>query len=167
MLVTMSERSFQGVLAFLVTRFYNWRDNLVVAPMPFFAVRLGIALAAAAFCLGGRPADAQSTAVKYWNPGWLGFGGNLNTGQDAQTNGSLPGLDGSGTGGFFVARSNFTSSMFGGNERGAMGLGMSGFNPAGTFGSLYSEGAQFGYNFKNAPLTVYAGFDTLKYNPGL
>jgi opacity protein-like surface antigen len=32
------------------------------------------------------------------------------------------------------------------------------------------EGVQFGYNFQNAgglPLTVYAGFDTLKYNAGI
>jgi hypothetical protein len=32
------------------------------------------------------------------------------------------------------------------------------------------EGVQFGYNFQNAgalPLTVYAGFETLKYNPGI
>jgi opacity protein-like surface antigen len=26
---------------------------------------------------------------------------------------------------------------------------------------------QFGYNFKNAPVTFYAGFDTMKYNPGI
>ncbi len=26
---------------------------------------------------------------------------------------------------------------------------------------------QFGYNFKNAPVTVYAGFDTLKYNSAI
>ena len=35
---------------------------------------------------------------------------------------------------------------------------------------LYYQGVQFGYNFKNAgglPLTVYAGFDTLKYNSGI
>ena len=54
---------------------------------------MGFAFAVAAFCLGGRPADAQSTAVKYWNPGWLGFGGNLNAGQARQTDGSLPGLE--------------------------------------------------------------------------
>jgi opacity protein-like surface antigen len=26
---------------------------------------------------------------------------------------------------------------------------------------------QFGYNFQNSPVTVYAGFDTLKYKPGI
>jgi opacity protein-like surface antigen len=54
-----------------------------------------------------------------------------------------------------------------------MGLSMNGINQGGAFGnfpSLYYEGVQFGYNFKNAgglPLTVYAGFDTLKYNSGI
>ena len=37
-----------------------------------------------------------------------------------------------------------------------------GFTQTGAFGSLYSEGVQFGYNFKDAPVTVHAGFDTLK-----
>ena len=46
-------------------------------------------------------------------------------------------------------------------------MGLSGLNQAGAFGSLYSEGVQFGYNFKNAPVTFYAGFDTLKYNSGI
>ena len=44
---------------------------------------------------------------------------------------------------------------------------MNGINQTGAFGSLYSEGVQFGYNFKNAPVTFYGGFDTLKYNPAL
>ena len=44
---------------------------------------------------------------------------------------------------------------------------MSGINQASAFGSFYSEGMQFGYNFKNAPVTVYGGVDTLKYNSGL
>jgi hypothetical protein len=47
---------------------------------------------------------------------------------------------------------------------------MNGINQDGAFGnirSLYYQGVQFGYNFQNAgglPLTVYAGFGTLKYN---
>ena len=55
-----------------------------------------------------------------------------------------------------------------------MGLSMNGINQAGAFGdtrSLSYQGVQFGYNFKNAagglPVTVYAGFDTLKYNTGI
>jgi len=143
----------------------------MVAPMSIFAVRLGFVLAVAAFCLGDLPAHAQTAPVKYWNPGWLGFGGTLNAGQDVTTDGNPSGFGGSGGGGFFVTRSNVSNGWFAGNERGGMGLPMSGFSsgfsPAASFGSLTSEGAQFGYNFKNAPLTVYAGFDTLKYNPGL
>ena len=48
-------------------------------------------------------------------------------------------------------------------------MSMSGINQGGTFGNPrapYYEGMQFGYNFQNAPLRVYAGFDTLKYNFG-
>ena len=46
-------------------------------------------------------------------------------------------------------------------------MGLSGINQAGAFGSLQTEGVQYGYNFKNAPVSVYAGFDTLKYNSGI
>ena len=54
-----------------------------------------------------------------------------------------------------------------------MGLGMNGITQDGGFGnsrSLHYEGVQFGYNFQSAgglPITVYAGFDTLKYNAGI
>jgi opacity protein-like surface antigen len=132
--------------------------------MSIFAVRLGFAFVVAALCLGGRPALAQSAPVRYWTPGWLGFGGNLNAGQGANTDGNFAGSD---AGGFSSTRYNFPNGWFVGNERGGMGLSMSGINQAGTFGSLSSEGVQYGYNFKNAPITVYAGFDTLKYNSGL
>ena len=70
-----------------------------------------------------------------------------------------------GAGGFSSTRYNFSNGWFVGNERGAMGL--SGINQAGAFGSLQTEGVQYGYNFKNAPVSVYAGFDTLKYNSGI
>ena len=60
--------------------------------MSIFAVRFGFVLVAAALCLGGRPADAQSAPVRYWTPGWLGFGGNLNAGQGANTDGNFPAL---------------------------------------------------------------------------
>ena len=132
--------------------------------MSILAVRLGFALVVAALCLGGRPAHAQSAPVRYWTPGWLGFGGNLNAGQGANADGNVPGFGGSYTGGF-SSRYDFPNGWFVGNERGGMGL--TGMSQAGAFGSLYSEGVQFGYNFKNAPVTVYAGFDTLKYNSGI
>jgi opacity protein-like surface antigen len=51
-----------------------------------------------------------------------------------------------------------------------MGLSMNGINQDAAFGTRYYEGVQFGYNFKNAgglPVSVYAGFDTLKYNTGI
>ena len=139
----------------------------MVARMSIFAVRLGFAFVVAALCLGGRPAHAQSAPVTYWTPGWLGFGGNLNAGQGANTDGNFPGFGGSDAGGFSSTNYNFPNGWFVGNERGGMGLSMSGINQAGTFGSLSSEGVQYGYNFKNAPVTVYAGFDTLKYNSGI
>jgi hypothetical protein len=139
----------------------------VVARMSIFAVRLGFAFVVAALCLGGGPAHAQSAPVTYWTPGWLGFGGNLNAGQGANSDGNFLGFGGSDAGGFSSTRYNFSNGWFVGNERGGMGLSMNGISQAGAFGSLYGEGVQFGYNFKNAPVTVYAGFDSLKYNSGI
>ena len=139
----------------------------MVARMSIFTVRSGFAFVVAALCLGGGLAHAQSAPVTYWTPGWLGFGGNLNAGQGANSDGNFAGFGGSDAGGFSSTRNNFSNGWFVGSERGGMGLSMNGINRAGTFGSFYSEGVQFGYNFKNAPVTVYAGFDTLKYNPGI
>jgi hypothetical protein len=117
------------------------------------ARKLGLAILLAALCLGGRMAHAQSAPVQYWMPSsWFGFGGP-----------GMLSLDGSGGG----SRANFPSGWFVGSTRSDFGL--SGFNRAaafGNFGSLSTEGMQFGYNFKNAPLSIYSGFDTLKYNTG-
>lgn len=134
--------------------------------MSIFTVRSGFAFVVAALCLGGGPAHAQSAPVTYWTPGWLGFGGNLNAGQGANSDGNFAGFGGSDAGGFSSTRNNFSNGWFVGNERGGMGLSMNGISQAGAFGSLYSEGVQFGYNFKNSPVSIYAGFDTLKYNTG-
>ena len=133
-----------------------------------FAGRLGLVFVVAALCLGGREAHAQSAPVTYLTPGWLGFGGNLGASQGANPDGKVANLDG-GAGGFSSTRYNFGNGWFVGNERSTMGFGMglSGINQAGAFGSLQTEGAQFGYTFKNAPVSVYAGFDTLKYNSGI
>ena len=125
-----------------------------------FAGRLGLVFVAAVLCLAGRTAHAQSVPMTYWTPGWLGFGGNLNAGQGANT-----GLDGGGAGGSFATRYNFSNGWFVGSERGGMGL--SGINQAGAFGSLQTEGVQFGYTFRNTSVSVYGGLDTLKYNPGI
>jgi hypothetical protein len=144
--------------------------------MSVFSGRLGLVVVLAALCLGGRTAHAQAAPVKYWTPGWpFSFDDNPTVGQDSSTYGDFPSFDGSDArgGGFSHMRYNFPNGWFFGSERGGMGLGVSGMNrnaAFGNFGSLYTEGMQFGYSFKNAsglPLTVYAGFDTLKYNTGI
>jgi len=140
--------------------------------MFIFSSRLGLALVLAALCLGGRTAHAQAAPVNYWIPGWpAGFGGNLTVGRGSNTYGNFPSFDGSDArGGFSSMRYNFPNGWFVGGEGGGMGLSMNGINRDGAFGnlgSLYYQGMQFGYNFQNAPLTIYAGFDTLKYNSGI
>jgi opacity protein-like surface antigen len=67
-------------------------------------------------------------------------------------------------------RYNFSNGWFVGSEAGGMGLSMNGINQNGAFGNSPSfsyQGVQVGYNFQNAPLKVYAGVDTLKYNAGI
>ena len=145
----------------------------MVTRMAVFSGRLGLALVLAALCLGGRTAHAQAGPVTYWTPGWpLGFNGNLPDGQSSDTYGNFPGFDGSNArGGSSYLHYNFPNGWFVGSERG--GIGLSGFRQDaafGNFGGLYSEGMQFGYSFKNTsglPVTVYAGFDTLKFNTGI
>ena len=138
--------------------------------MSIFSSRLALALVLAALCLGGRTAHAQAAAVTYWTPSWpIGFGGNPTVGQSSNTYGNFPSFDGSDArgGGFSNMRHNFPSGWFVGSEGGGMGLSMNGINQDGAFGRPLSyQGVQFGYNFQNAaglPLTVFAGFDTLKY----
>jgi opacity protein-like surface antigen len=141
--------------------------------MSIFSSTLGLALVLAALCLGGRTAHAQAAPVGYLNQGWpFGFGGNLTAGQTSNTYGNFPGFDGSeaGSGGSSYTRYNFPNGWFVGGEGGGMGLSMNGINQVGAFGNIGSlsyQGVQFGYNFQNAPLKVYAGFDTLKYNTGI
>ena len=144
--------------------------------MSIFSSRLGLAFVLAALCLGGRTAYAQAAPVTYWIPSWpVGFGGNLTAGQNSNTYGNFPSFDGSDArgGGFFYMRYNFPNGWFVGGEGSRMGLSMNGINQDGAFGnirSLYYEGMQFGYTFQNAgglPLTVYAGFGTLKYDAGI
>jgi opacity protein-like surface antigen len=141
--------------------------------MSIFSRRLGLALVLAALCLGGRAAHAQAAAVRYWIPSWpLGFGGNPTVGPSSNTYGNFPSFDGSDArgAGFSTMRYNFPNGWFVGSEGGGMGLSMNGINQDGAFGSsLYYQGVQFGYKFQNAglPLTVYGGFDTLKYSAGI
>jgi hypothetical protein len=139
--------------------------------MSIFSSRSALVFVVAALCLGGRTADAQVAPVAYWLPGWpLGFGSNL-TGLN--TYGNFPSFDGSDRGSSNM-RYNFPNGWFVGSEGGALGLGMTGIGQAngfGNIGSLNYQGVQFGYNFQGAsgsglPVTLYAGFDTLKYDVG-
>jgi opacity protein-like surface antigen len=136
-----------------------------------FSGRLALALVLTELCLGGRAAHAQTGPVGYWIPGWpMGFGGDSTTGQSPDTYGNFPSFDFSDRGGgFSYARYNFPNGFFVGSQRSGIGLSGISQNAFGNFGSLYTEGAQFGYNFKDSglPVSVYAGFDTLKYNTGL
>jgi opacity protein-like surface antigen len=143
--------------------------------MSIFSSRLGLAFVVAALCLGGRTAHAQAAPVTYWIPSWpFGFADNP-VGQSSNTYGNFPSFDGRDArgGGFSYMRYNFPNGWFVGGEGGGMGLRMNGINQDGAFGnfgSLYYQGVQFGYNFKNTsgvPVSVYAGFDTLKYNAGI
>jgi opacity protein-like surface antigen len=132
--------------------------------MRLFSAKLALALVSAALCLGGRAAHAQAAPVPYWTPGWpLGFGGSLTEGQRANAYGNF-----AGSGGASSARTNFPNGWFVGSERNSIGLNGLRQDPAfGNSGALTTEGMQFGYNFKNAPVTFHAGFDTLKYNSGI
>jgi opacity protein-like surface antigen len=135
--------------------------------MSIFSKGSGLAFVLAALCLGGRTAHAQAAPLTYWTPGWpVGFAGSSTVGET--TYGTFPSFD--GRGGFSQMRYNFPSGWFVGSEGGGLGLSMNGINQGGAFGNIGSlsyQGVQFGYNFQNSPLTVYAGFDTLKYNSGI
>jgi hypothetical protein len=128
--------------------------------MSIFSSRIALALVLAALCPGGRTAHAQAAPVTYWMPSWpIGFGGNL--GQNANTYGNFPGFNGSDSGGG-ITRYNFSNGWFVGSESRNMGFAMTGIDQ----GALSYQGTQFGYNFQNAPVTIYGGLGTLKYNAG-
>jgi len=128
--------------------------HLAVAQMSMVFRSLGLALALAVLCLDVRAVHAQ--ALPYWTSTWppslnsAGFGGSEATDS-------------------FSSRYNLPNGWFVGGERGGLGLAINSFSPGGAWGStsFAYEGVQFGYNFKSAPVTVYAGFDTLKYNTGI
>jgi hypothetical protein len=136
--------------------------------MFLFASRLDFVLVVAALCLSGR-AYAQAAPVTYFIPGWpMGFGGDPTDGQSADTYGNFPSFDGSDArNGFSYTRYNFPNGWFVGGAGGNLGLSTNGINQYGAFGnSLYYQGVQLGYKFQNS-VTIHAGFDTLKYNPGI
>ena len=115
--------------------------------MSIFARCSALALALAALSLSGNAVHAQVAPVPYANSNWfLGLG---NSGVDGSDD---PARNGMPTGWFM----NSTRNSFNAN----------GFNRLGAFGNynaLSSEGVQFGYALKNTPLSIYAGFDSLKY----
>jgi hypothetical protein len=121
-------------------------------------------------CLGARIAHAQASPVNYWIPGWpMGFSGDAGENPDAY--GTFPSFDFRDLGnGSSYARYNFSNGFFVGSQRSTMGFSGLSQTAFGGFGSIYSEGTQFGYSLKNGggpPVTFFAGFDTLKYNSGI
>ena len=134
--------SGRDALAFPISGAYNFWMSMFIRNSALAAGLLVLGLSASV-------AHAQTAPVPYANSNWFfGLG--------------RPGLDGSDD----ATRNNLPSGWFVANTRGAIG----GFNRLGAFGnfnSLSTEGMQFGYNLKNTPLSIYAGFDTLKYNSGV
>jgi hypothetical protein len=124
-----------------------------------------LAILLVSVCFGGQAAYAQTAPLTYWTPGWP-MGLTDASGQGATTYGNFPGFNFSETGSGSVARYNFSNGMFVGSER-SMGFGMSGIAMGGAFGNLRYEGTQFGYNFQNAPVTVFGSVGSLKYDSGL
>ncbi len=114
----------------------------------------GFAFALAAAVLGLGPGAARAQSVPYWTTSaWpSGFANNFT--QSANPYGN------------FSSRYNFDNGWFVGSERGNLAWGLSNFNQPGAFGnsSFTYEGTQAGYNFTSAPVSIYAGFDTVKYN---
>jgi hypothetical protein len=138
--------------------------------MSMFSRKFGLVLVAATLCLGARAAHAQTSAVNYWIPGWpMGFSGEA--GESPNAYGNFPSFDFRDVGnGSSYARYNFSNGFFVGSQRSNMGFSGLSQSAFGSFGSIYSEGVQFGYSLKNGgglPVTFYAGFDTLKYNTGI
>jgi hypothetical protein len=127
-------------------------------------------VAAAALGLLPQSANAQSNSLPAWTSGWQsGLTGGASGGEGSNPYGNLLAFSGSDTG-KFSSRYNFDNGWFVGSERGGSPFGANGFNPAGAWsnlGSLSYDSTRFGYNFANAPVSVYAGFSTLKYNSGL
>ncbi|MGJ4881180.1 MULTISPECIES: hypothetical protein [unclassified Bradyrhizobium] len=119
------------------------------------------AIALAGLSLVSHAAHAQSGPVKYWLPGWpVGFSdaGSLDS------YGNFPSFTTNGSdSGFFSRRYSVTN-----NWAALSGVGLSPniVNRYGALGSYTTEGAQYGYTFKSG-VSLYGGFDTLKYNPGL
>jgi hypothetical protein len=148
-----------------MSRGYNSAD-LVVAQMS--VVRLGFLAVMAMLAVGGQAHAQAANPLTYWTPGWpVGFASD----PGASTYGNFPSFDTRDSRGFGATRYNFGNGFFVGNSRAEI-HGVTAITTSaafGNFGSLYSEGSQFGYSFKGAngmPVSFSAGFETLKYNNG-
>jgi hypothetical protein len=130
--------------------------------------RLGFLVAVAMLFVNGRAHAQAANPLTYWTPGWpVGFANDPGAG----TYGNFPGFDTRDSRGFGATRFNVGNGFFVGSTRTELlGTGGIAANAAfGNFGSVYGEGSQFGYSFKGAngmPVSISAGFGTLKYNNG-
>lgn len=140
-----------------------------------------LAVVVAALCVAGQAAFAQVAPVQYWLPnGLFGMGGDSAGAGGNATYGNFPGFD-AGYANADDWRANFRTGMFVRSDSGSIalnglglnGLGLSGLNqtgPVSSFGALTTQSTVTGYAFKGAgdlPVSIYAGFDTLNYRPGL
>jgi hypothetical protein len=130
--------------------------------------RLGFVVAVAMLGVAERAYAQAANPLTYWTPGWpMGFSGD----SVANAYGNFPSFDTGDSRGFGAMRYNFGNGFFVGNSRTEL-VGANGFaatSAFGNFGSLSRESSQFGYSFTGAggmPVSVYAGFSTLKYNNG-
>ena len=80
----------------------------------------------------------------------MGFGGDPATDQSPNAYGNFPSFDFRDVGnGSSYARYNFSNGFFVGSQRNNMGFSGLSQSAFGSFGSIYSEGVQFGYSLKN------------------
>lgn len=148
-------------LAFSASRVYDLQ-TVTLTRMSMFAGRLNLVSVLATLSLGGV-AHAQSAPVQYWIPGWpAGFSNGYTDGASVESYGNFPGFTGSHDSGFFSRRYSYVSNGLALNSAGLSPLGLS---PSTSFGSLTTEGTQFGYKFKSG-VALYGGFDTLRTDRG-
>ena len=130
-----------------------------------------VAVIVAALCLAGHASRAQVAPVQYWIPsGLFGFGSSWTDAGGAATYGNFPGFD-AGAVRDDHSRNDFRTGLFVSSTTG--GIGLNGLGRAGAFSNfsaLTTQSTVAGYAFKGVgdlPVTVYAGFDTLNYRPGI
>lgn len=143
----------QSPLAFATGRIYNY-IHVAIARMSMTSPRYGLAIVVLTLAVPCMAAPARAQSVPYWTT-TTGFGSALTSDLNADAFGN------------FSSRYNFDNGWFVGSERGNLGFGPNSFSPVGAWGGAPSfsyEGTQAGYNFKSAPVSIYAGLDTLKYN---